>query len=292
VQATLGKFLQPNPRGRKGYGKILLFLWLLWKQISGCTYRDLESMRGIDYSTFIKFKTRLAQEGWFAKVFGDLLDWLVSWIGPLGLALDSTFVPTYSGKQEPGSKYSGYKEDFGFKLHTFIDCRARLPLAIRTSNGSCHDIVGGKELVGMSPPNWKVGFLTADKGYDGEEFVELVRHHWQKTKICIPLRRMRNEGRDEITPRRAGWRRLKAAERTVTKRLRNARTAVERYFSRKKGVFKLGEQRTRGIKAFRTECYLTAIAEYMEFIGRFNLTYGRMRLFFTKLTLNCNCSQL
>jgi len=48
-------------------------------------------------------------------------------------------------------------------------------------------------------------------------------------------------------------------------------------------VLKLGEQRTRGIKAFRTEYYLTAIAEYLEFIGRFNLTYGGLRVFFTKL---------
>jgi len=175
-----------------------------------------------------------------------------------------------TGGETPNGKY-------------IIDCRARLPLAIKTSDGSCHDIVGGKKLVGDSPPDWKVVFLTADKGYDGGEFVEQIRHHWQKTKICIPLRRMRGEGRDEITPQRAGWRRLKAAERTLTKRLRNIRTGIERYFSRKKGIFRFGEPRTRGIKAFRTECYLTAIAEYLEFIGRFNLTYGVMRVFFTKL---------
>jgi hypothetical protein len=284
VQETLGRFLKPKPRGRKGYGKILLFLWLVWKQISGCTYRDLECLAGgIDHSTFIKFKRSLVKEKWFPKVFEHLAKWLVSRMSSLGLALDSTFVPTYSGKHESGSRYSGYKEKIGFKLHTFIDCFARLPLAIRVSDGARHDVVGGAKLIGKSPPKWKVKFLTADKGYDSEEFVELIRHHWQGAKICIPLRRMKSEGRDEITPEREGWRRLKTAERTLTKELRNIRTAVERYFSRKKGVFKFGEQRTRGIKAFRTECYLTAIAEYLEFIGRFNLTYGVMKLFFTKL---------
>ena len=285
VQETLGKFLKPKPKGRKGYGKILLFLWLVWKQISGCTYRDLECLAGgIDHSTFVKFKTQLVKEKWFPRVFECLVKWLVSWMGPLGLALDSTFVATYSGKHESGSRYSGYKEKIGFKLHTFIDCFARLPLAIRVTDGARHDVAGGTKLVGQSPPRWKVRFLTADKGYDSGEFVELVRQHWLNAKICIPLRRMKGEGRDVITPARAGWRELKAAERTLTKKLRNIRTAVERYFSRKKGVFNLGEQRTRGIKAFRTECYLTAIAEYLEFIGRFNLTYGVMRVFFTKLS--------
>ena len=284
VQETLGKFLKSKPKGRKGYGKILLFLWLVWKQISGCTYRDLECMAGgIGHSTFIKFKKQLVKEKWFPKAFRQLVKWLVSWMKPLGLALDSTFVATYSGKYESGARYSGYKEKIGFKLHTLIDCFARLPLAIGVTDGARHDVIGGTKLVGQSPPGWKVKFLTADNGYDSGEFVELVRQHWRDAKSCIPLRRMRGEGRDEITPQREGWRKLKTAERTITKRLRDLRTEVERYFSRKKGVFNLGKQRTRGIKAFHTECFLTAIAEYLEFIARFNLTYGVMRVFFTKL---------
>ncbi len=39
---------------------------------------------------------------------------------------------------------------------------------------------------------------------------------------------------------------------------------IERYFSRKKRVFRLGEERTRHLKNFRANCYLTSIMEILE----------------------------
>jgi hypothetical protein len=286
VKETLGCFLKPRPcpKGRKGYDKLLLFRWLVWKQMMRCTYRDLESMSGgIDYTTFIKFKKRLIASRWFFLVFKNLVAWTISWLKSPGLVLDSTFVQTYSKKQETGAKYSGFKEKIGFKMHTFIDYPTRLPLAIKTTDGACHDITAGKKLIRGSPSRWRVEFLTADRGYDGSEFVDIAKKKWKNAKICIPLRVTANEKKHAGSPETLRWQALKAADRTITKKLRNKRTAVERYFSRKKGVFHLGEQKTRGIAAFRTECYLTAIAEYLEFIAKFNLTYGVWKLFFTKL---------
>lgn len=43
---------------RRGYDKVLMFRWLMYRQVMGCSYRDLESMTGIDHSTFIKFRKR------------------------------------------------------------------------------------------------------------------------------------------------------------------------------------------------------------------------------------------
>jgi|SRR3989338_1795414 len=65
VTHILSTFLKPPKRGRKGYDKVLMFRWLLYRQLMNCSYRDLESMSGIDHSTFVKFKKRLMRELWF-----------------------------------------------------------------------------------------------------------------------------------------------------------------------------------------------------------------------------------
>ena len=44
VVETLTKFLKPPERGRKGYDKVLMFRWIIWKQLMRCIYRDLEGM--------------------------------------------------------------------------------------------------------------------------------------------------------------------------------------------------------------------------------------------------------
>src|SRR6267143_3804903 len=69
VVDILSRFLAPKPRGRRGYNKTLLFRWLVYKQLMRCSYRDPESMSGIDYSTFIKFKKRLMASFFLPKMF-------------------------------------------------------------------------------------------------------------------------------------------------------------------------------------------------------------------------------
>ncbi len=59
VAKLVRPFFRYQGRGRRGYDKVDLFLWLCYHQLMGCSYRDLESMTGIDYSTFIKFRGRL-----------------------------------------------------------------------------------------------------------------------------------------------------------------------------------------------------------------------------------------
>jgi hypothetical protein len=40
---------------------VTMFLWLMYKKVMQCSYRDLESITGIEYSTFIKFRKRLVE---------------------------------------------------------------------------------------------------------------------------------------------------------------------------------------------------------------------------------------
>lgn len=285
VVEILSCFLKPNKRGRKGYDKVIMFRWLLWKHLAPCTYRDLEGMSGIDYTTFIKFRKRLIKTLWFSIIFKKLVNWIISQTNnSLCCLLDSSFVETYSKKQEKGSEYSGFKKKTGFKLHSAIDFNTRLPLKQLATGGARSDITIGKQLIRGSPKYWKVKELSADKGYDGAYFVSEIYHKWKGIEICIPLRKTNQEkaaGKQESTLNRQ----LKLAERTITQDLLNKRTEIERYFSRKKRIFNLGEEKTRGLTNFRANCYLTSICEILEFIANNPSFQPLLRLLFTKLII-------
>jgi len=234
-----------------------MFRWLIYKQLMRCSYRDLESMTGVDHSTFVKFRQRLIQQNWFAALFHVLSSGIASQLRPITAIVDSSFVESYSQHDEVGSEYNGYKQKNGFKLHQLIDFKTRLPLRQIATPGARSDIRLGEVLVRGSPTTWQVRQFTADKGYDGANFVKLIASHWQGIRISIPLRRMKsNEPRV--------WRQLKGAERTRDKQLLKKRTEIERYFSRKKRVFGLGEERTRHLQNFRANCDMTSIMEILE----------------------------
>lgn len=269
VRKTLGKFLGSNPKGRKGYDKVIMFCWLMYRQVQGCSYRDLESMSGIDHSTFVKFRQRLIKKLWFPVIFKTLVSWIVKNREKLNLIVDSSFIETYSGKDEIGSEYNGYKEKNGFKLHQVIDYQTRLPLLQIATPGARSDIMLGKNLIRGSPKEWrkKIRSFLADMGYDGEELVFQAKQKWKNAKVGIPVRRTHKEvlgfTSEAIILNRKG----KEGGRTLNRSFLNKRSEIERYFSRKKRVFKLGEERTRHLKNFRANCYLTSIMEILEWMS-------------------------
>jgi len=266
VSHILSQCLKPPKVGRKGYDKALMFLWLVYRQVMRCTYRDLESMTGIDYSTFIKFRKRLIEKNWFASVFHALTAIFAPQLTRITALLDSSFVETYSKHDEPGSEYNGYKLKNGFKAHQMIDFRTRLPLAQIATPGARSDIVWGRMLIRSIPQKWKVAGVLADKAYDDGFFARDITRRWKGAKVGIPVRRIPEEVRGISTPEIRRNRRAKEAERCLAKRFLNKRTGIERYFSRKKCVFGLGEERTRGLENFEANCYLTSIAEILEWI--------------------------
>ena len=264
VAHILSRFLKPLKRGRKGYDKVLMVRWLLYRQFMNCSYRDLESISGIDHSTFVKFRKRLLQTHWFAHIFKALTSRIAAGSTSLRLILDSSFVETYSGHDETGSEYSGYKEKNGFKLHQIIDLKTRLPILQAATAGARADIVWGAHLIRGAPRAWSVRALLADKAYDGWEFVAGVKQKWKGVRIGIPVRRTVHERTTPFPPEVIRNRRSKEAGRYLKKTFLNQRGEVERYFSRKKRVFRLGEERMRGLENFRANCYLTSIMEILE----------------------------
>jgi len=262
VVHILGKFLKTPTRGRKGYNKAWLFRFILYKQLMGCSYRDLESMSGVDYSTFIKFRQRLIARGWFPRAFALLSQPIARALPAITALLDSSFVETYSRYSEAGSGYSGHKEANGFKLHQLIDHATRLPLLQLVSPGNMHDVRGARHLVGRAPPEWHIRAFAADKGYDSEEFVMQLKEKWRRIAVAIPVRKMRQTGDPTFN------RTQKKKDRSYDRSLYAKRTEIERYFSRKKRVFRLGEERTRGLANFEANCFLTSIAELLEWVAK------------------------
>lgn len=163
VTHILSQFLKPSPRGRKGYDKVGLFRWLIYRQLMNCSYRDLERMSGIDYSTFIKFRKRLIRQCWFPRIFKSFTSEIAIHRDAITAILDSSFVQTYSKHGEKGSEYFGYKEKKGFKLHTLIDYHTRLPLLQMVTPGARPDVIWGAHLIRGTPAAWKVTGLLADK---------------------------------------------------------------------------------------------------------------------------------
>jgi hypothetical protein len=71
------------------------------------------------------------------------------------------------------------------------------------------------------------------------------------------MRQFRHDGNERN-------RRERGSYRSHDPTLYRKRTEIERYFSRKKHVFHLGEEQTRHLKNFHANCYLTSIMEILE----------------------------
>lgn len=256
------KVLEPHFRyqgkGRRGYDKTTLFLWLIYKQLYGCSYRDLESVSGIDHSTFIKFRARMKKR--MPVLFVSLVSKVLSRVKKLNLILDSSFVETYSKRDEEGSGYSGYKLKNGFKTHQIIDYQSRMPILQCASSGNVADITAGKLLLCRAPPTLPVKSFAADKGYDSEYFVHDIRQKWRKARVAIPVRRKPGGKPGETNGREA--------ERTTNRTLYRRRSEIERHFSRAKRVYHLGEERTRHFENFRANAYLTSCMAILEWLSK------------------------
>jgi IS5 family transposase len=264
LRTTLSPFFRYAGTGRRGHDKVEMVLWLMYKQLMRCSYRDLESMSGIDHTTFIKFRSRLKKNAWFPKLFETLVQAVLAHRNILNLILDSSFVETYSKHDEEGSGYSGYKEKNGYKTHEIIDWKTRLPLFQVVTPGNVADITAGEMLVERAPPDLRVKSFAADKGYDSEYFVHRIAGKWKTVRVAIPVRRKQgDDGRN-----RAG----RSSERSTDPVLYRKRTEIERHFSRKKRVFHLGEERNRTLENFRANAYLTSSMQILEWLVKQKVT--------------------
>lgn len=252
---------KPFIGGRIGYDKKILFVWLLMKKVMGWDYRTVGEMSGVTHTTLVRANEKFSRLGVYQKFLISLvkLAYKNGLIKGKKVAMDSSFVKTYSGKIEDGSGgWNGHKEAIGFKLHALIDAETGVPIALIVTDGVSSDFTYAIPLLNKARP-WlrRVGYVLADKGYDSDQIVKFIASSL-KAKAGIPIRRI-NKGKN-YNPKGGylNWK-LKAKGRTVKKSILNARTEVERFFSYLKRVCKLGKDATRGIQRFVDNTYLACI---------------------------------
>lgn len=249
--------------GRIGYPKSLIFQWLLVKKSTNWDFRTIEELSGISHQTLIRRNHQFLEKGVYQRFFVSLVRKAIK-IGLIvgkKVAMDSTFVPTFSRHEEKGSGgWNGYKEKFGFKAHVLIDTKTKFPIALVITNGVRSDNPMAIPLLKKAKPYLKnCGYVLADKGYDDANIVNFIVKTF-RAKAGIPMRKKSKLAKGKIN--RYGnllnWRFL-AKGRTFKKSIYKHRSEIERFFSTVKRKFYLGKELTRGIEAFAKNTYLALI---------------------------------
>lgn len=260
------RLCRKNPKevfigGRKGYDKEFLFILLLVKKVTNWSYRTISEMGGISHSTLV----RANQFFLLKKVYDKFFIYLVTkaykqgFIKGTYVALDSSFVYTFSKRQELGSEgWNDFKDGFGFKLHLLIDCESKFPIAICLTNGNASDGTLAIPLL-KKARRWlkKAGYVLADKGYDDGKLVNFIVKKLSR-KAGIPIKKTTRGKNYSWMGAAKNWH-LKARGRSIKKTIYNRRTAIERIFSVLKRTYHLGKEETRGIVNFAKNVYLTLI---------------------------------
>ena len=247
--------------GRPGYDKELLFLLLLIKRLTNWSFRTVSEMGNISHSTLVRANTYFLIRHVYEKFFLSLVRraYRKGLIKGKYVAMDSSFVPTFSKKQEEGSdRWNGFKEAYGFKLHLLIDAETKFPIALIVTNGLASDNTLAIPLL-KKARSWlkNCGYVLADKGYDDGNIVDFIVKAFS-AKAGIPIRKHKR-GKNYSWIGSSKNYQLKAKGRTLKKSIYNRRTAVERVFSMLKRVFHLGHEEVRGILSFAKQVYLTLI---------------------------------
>src|SRR4030042_2370809 len=174
---ALRRLFRKKKFGRHGHDYTKIFKYLLIKQACSLTYRDLEVATGVDYSTLAKVRSTFTQRGVYPKFFRHLIRELVA-RGALTceyVAIDGSFVETYSGKPEDGSAYWGKEEAYGFKLHALVDAQTELPIALVITDGKAHE---SKLLIPLCQKlasyHLNPSYVIADKAYDSDDLVAFI----------------------------------------------------------------------------------------------------------------------
>lgn len=252
---------KPFIGGRIGYPKDEVFGWLLVKKVTNWGYRTVAEMAGYSHPTLIRANHVFVKK----HVYERLLKKLVMTAYRTGLitgnkvAMDASFVPTFSRKEEQGSRgWNEFKEGFGFKLHALIDAQTGFPIALIVADGLTHESQIAIPLLKRARP-WlrKAGYVLADKGYDDGDIVFYIFKNL-KAKAGIPIKKTRTTKAGTKTGTFLNWK-LKAVGRTFKKSIYNLRTEVERFFSHLKRTYHLGHEETRGFTAFMGNAYLACI---------------------------------
>ncbi len=248
---------------------------LVIKQVDGLTDVELVDLVGTkigriigyrrrpNYSIFSKVRERAEPE-----IFEELNNWILQ--DRLNgrqirlIAQDSTDVPAFSRKDKyarTGHKTPSKREQedangdandmfFGYKLHTIADAENEVPIGFYIAPGNRNDKVFFGELIGQVRRKFRLAFgakYLGDSAYDSTDIREYLHYHGIKDVIAINGRGHRKSE----TPKDPEY---------------GKRWAIERIFSRLKGMFGLAENRVIGLKKVSIHIYSCLIAYLMTYL--------------------------
>lgn len=261
--------------GRPGYDKERLLFWLLIKKSLHLDYRTIAAFAGVSHPTLIRANTYFLFHGIYDRVFTHLVDvaYTKGVFSGKYVAIDSSFVETFSKKKELGSEgWNEFKKAYGFKLHLLIDTETNFPIALIINNGTGHDGTYAIPLLKKAKKWLKdCGYVLADKGYDDEKIVTWVNKELE-AKAAIPIRKV---AKGKNYSWEGAWRnfQIKAKGRSLKKSVYNRRSAIERFFSTIKRVFHLGKEETRGLLNFAKNTYLAVISYILKQLWIAKITF-------------------
>lgn len=95
---------KPFIGGRIGYPKDEVFGWLLVKKVTNFGYRTIAEMAGYSHSTLVRANQLFVRKNIYERLLRKLvsLSYRNGLIRGKKVALDASFVPTFSRKQEKG----------------------------------------------------------------------------------------------------------------------------------------------------------------------------------------------
>ncbi len=249
--------------GRKGYDKELLFTLLLVKKVTNWDYRTIADMGKVSHSTLVRANDYFLKKGIYDRVFSRLVKtaYKRKLFTAKTVAMDSSFVHTFSKKGETGSEgWNGFKEAYGFKLHLLMDTESKFPVSLCITNGLASDNTLAIPLLKKGKRQLKnCSYVLADKGYDDQDIVKWITHTLN-AKAGIPMRKKSRlaKGKKTRYGNLLNWI-FKSKGRSLKRSIYNKRTAVERVFSVLKRTYHLGHEETRGIVNFAKNVYLSLI---------------------------------
>ena len=248
---------------------------LVIKQVDGLTDVELVDLVGTkigrtigyrkrpDYSIFSKVRERAEPE-----IFKELNNWILQ--NRLNgrqirlIAQDSTDVPAFSRKDKyarTGHRTPSKREQedangnanamfFGYKLHAIADAENEVPIGFYIAPGNRNDKVFFGELIGQVKRKFRLAFgakYLGDSAYDATDIREYLHYHGIKDVIAINGRGHRKSEAPKDPEYGKRW-------------------AIERIFSRLKGMFGLAKNRVMGLKKVSIHIYSCLIAYLMIYL--------------------------
>ncbi len=139
---------------------------------------------------------------------------------------------------------------FGYKLHAIADAENEVPIGFYIAPGNRNDKVFFGELIGQVKRKFRLAFgakYLGDSAYDATDIREYLHYHGIKDVIAINGRGHRKSEAPKDPEYGKRW-------------------AIERIFSRLKGMFGLAKNRVMGLKKVSIHIYSCLIAYLMIYL--------------------------